>query len=159
MTLCIREVADEAVTVLICPNCRTPIGVSTVGEDWGITGPSSIAAKLLPILGPLEREELHVLLLNTRNRILVDIRIYQGNVSSSIVRVGELFTEAIKRNATSIVLAHNHPSGDCTPSPDDLRLTAEVLAAGRLLDIKLLDHLIIGGSNYASLRDRGIVFD
>jgi DNA repair protein RadC len=85
--------------------------------------------------------------------------VYQGNVSSSLVRVGELFRDAVRLNATGLILVHNHPSGDPTPSPDDLHLTAEALAAGRLLDIELLDHLVIGHDVYVSLRDRGVSFD
>ena len=76
-----------------------------------------------------------------------------------LVRVGELFRDAVRLNAAGVILVHNHPSGDPTPSPDDLHLTAEALAAGRLLDISLLDHLVIGHDVYVSLRDRGVVFD
>ena len=76
------------------------------------------------------------------------------------MRVGELFRGAVRVNATAIIVAHNHPSGDPTPSPDDMHLTAQVLAAGRLLDIALLDHLILGeDGTFTSLRDRGIPFD
>ena len=76
-----------------------------------------------------------------------------------MVRVGELFRDAVRLNATGVILVHNHPSGDPTPSPDDLHLTAEAVAAGRTLDIQLLDHLVIGHDAYLSLRDRGIAFD
>ena len=94
-------------------------------------------------LGQLEREELHVLLLNAKNRVLRDVTVYVGNVSASLVRISELFTEAIRENASGVILVHNHPSGDPTPSPDDLHLTAEALAAGRLLDIDVLDHIVV----------------
>ncbi|HEX7948875.1 MAG TPA: JAB domain-containing protein [Candidatus Limnocylindrales bacterium] len=87
------------------------------------------------------------------------ITAYQGNVSASLVRVGELFRDAVRLDAAGVILVHNHPSGDPTPSPDDLHLTAEALAAGRLLDIDLLDHLVIGHDAYVSLRDRGVSFD
>ena len=90
---------------------------------------------------------------------LAQERLYVGNVSASLVRVGELFREAVQRHASGIVLVHNHPSGDPTPSPDDLHLTAEAIAAGRLLDIAVLDHLIIAADRYLSLRERGISFD
>jgi hypothetical protein len=85
--------------------------------------------------------------------------VYLGNVSATLVRVGELFQAAVQEHATGIALVHNHPSGDPTPSPDDLHLTAEAIAAGRLLDIAVLDHLIVGASGYVSLRQEGMVFD
>ena len=110
-------------------------------------------------MGRLEREELRVVLLTTRNAVLKVVTVYQGNVSASLVRVGELFRDAIRESAAAVILVHNHPSGDPTPSPDDLHLTAEALAAGRLLDIDLLDHLVIGHDAYVSLRDRGVAFD
>ena len=110
-------------------------------------------------MGRLEREELRAVLLNTKNVVLRVVTVYQGNVNSSLVRVGELFRDAVRVNATGVILVHNHPSGDPTPSPDDLHLTAEALAAGRLLDIDLLDHLVIGHDAYVSLRDRGVLLD
>lgn len=126
---------------------------------WTVRAPRDVGERLVPQMGYLEREELRVILLNTRNAVLRQSTVYQGNVSSSLVRIGELFRDAIRLNATGVILIHNHPSGDSTPSPDDLRLTAEALAAGRLLDIQLLDHLIIAGDGFVSLRDRGVEFD
>jgi DNA repair protein RadC len=126
---------------------------------WTIRGPGDIGERLVPQMGYLEREELRVVLLNTRNAVLRVVTVYQGNVSSSLVRIAELFRDAVRLNAAGLVLVHNHPSGDPTPSPDDMRLTAEALAAGRLLDIAVLDHLIIAADRFVSLRDRGVAFD
>jgi DNA repair protein RadC len=126
---------------------------------WSIRSPRDVADRLILQMGRLEREELRVVLLNTKNVVLRIVTVYQGNVSSSLVRVGELFRDAVRVNATGLILVHNHPSGDPTPSPDDLHLTAEALAAGRLLDIDLLDHLVIGHDAWVSLRDRGVSFD
>lgn len=126
---------------------------------WSIRGPRDLADRLILQMGRLEREELRVVLLDTKNHVLRVQTVYQGNVSSSLVRVGELFRDAVRSHAASVILVHNHPSGDPTPSPDDLHLTAEALAAGRLLDIALLDHLVIGHDAYVSLRDRGVAFD
>jgi DNA repair protein RadC len=126
---------------------------------WTIRSPRDIADRLLLQMGRLEREELRVVLLNTKNVVLRITTVYQGNVSSSLVRVGELFRDAVRLNATGVILVHNHPSGDPTPSPDDLHLTAEALAAGRLLDIDVLDHLVVGHDAWVSLRDRGVSFD
>ena len=126
---------------------------------WSIRGPHDVADRLILQMGRLEREELRVVILDTKNHVLRVETVYQGNVNSSLVRVGELYRDAVRLNAAGIILVHNHPSGDPTPSPDDLHLTAEALAAGRLLDIALLDHLVIGHDAYASLRDRGVAFD
>ena len=126
---------------------------------WTVRSPRDVADRLVLQMGRLEREELRVVLLNTKNVVLRVATVYQGNVASSLVRVGELYRDAVRLNATGIILVHNHPSGDPTPSPDDLHLTAEALAAGRLLDIQLLDHLIVGHDAFVSLRDRGISFD
>ena len=126
---------------------------------WSVRSPRDVADRLVLQMGRLEREELRVVLLNTKNVVLRIATVYQGNVASSLVRVGELFRDAVRLNATGVILVHNHPSGDPTPSPDDLHLTAEALAAGRLLDIQLLDHLVVGHDAWVSLRDRGIAFD
>ncbi len=126
---------------------------------WSIRGPRDVADRLILQMGRLEREELRAVVLDTKNHVLRVSTVYQGNLSASLVRVGELFRDAVRLNAAGIILVHNHPSGDPTPSPDDLHLTAEALAAGRLLDIALLDHLVIGHDAYVSMRDRGIAFD
>ena len=126
---------------------------------WQIRSPRDVADRLVLQMGRLEREELRAVLLNTKNVVLRVATVYQGNVNSSLVRVGELFRDAVRWNATNVILVHNHPSGDPTPSPEDLHLTAEALAAGRLLDIEVLDHLVIGHDCWISLRDRGVAFD
>jgi DNA repair protein RadC len=101
---------------------------------------------------------LHVLLLNAKNAVIAQERVYVGNVSASLVRVAELFTEAVRRCAPRILLVHNHPSGDPTPSVDDLNLTATAIAAGQLLDVEVLDHLVVGRNSWVSVRDRGVAF-
>lgn len=126
---------------------------------WSIRAPRDVADRLVLQMGRLEREELRVVILNTRNVVLRVVTAYQGNVSASLVRVGELFRDAVRLAASGVIIVHNHPSGDPTPSPDDLHLTAEAIAAGRLLDIQVLDHLVIGHDAYVSLRDRGISFE
>lgn len=106
-----------------------------------------------------ETEALVVLCLDRKNHVIAAETVYTGNVSSSLVRIGELFRNAVRVNASGIVIGHNHPSGDPTPSPDDLHLTAEAIAAGRLLDIDVLDHIITGDpGEWTSLRDRGVSF-
>lgn len=156
MTHVLREAATDAIAS--CPNCGTGLAVDWAGARWTIRGPRDVADRLMLQLGSLEREELWVLVLNTKNYVMHTEQLYKGNVSSSLVRVGEVFREAIARHATGIIIAHNHPSGDPTPSPDDLHLTAEVVAAGTLLDIDVLDHVIVTRDTFVSLRDRGIDF-
>jgi DNA repair protein RadC len=126
---------------------------------WTIRTPADVADRLVLQMGRLEREELRVVLLNSKNVVLRVVTVYVGNVSASLVRVGELFRDAVRLSAAGLILVHNHPSGDPTPSPDDLHLTAEALAAGRLLDVEVLDHLIVGHDAWVSLRDRGVAFD
>ena len=126
---------------------------------WTIRSPGDVATRLLVEMGRLEREELRVLALNAKNAVQRMSVVYVGNVSASLVRVGELFRDAVRLDASGVVLVHNHPSGDPTPSPDDLHLTAEAVAAGRLLDVDVLDHVVIGHDAWISLRDRGVAFD
>src|SRR5204863_9077749 len=110
-------------------------------------------------MGQLEREELRVVVLDTKNHVLRVATVYQGNVSASLVRVGELFRDAVRLNGTSVILVHNHPSGDPTPSPDDIHLTGEALAAGRRLETAVLDHLVVGPDAFVSPRARGVALD
>jgi DNA repair protein RadC len=110
-------------------------------------------------MAALEREELRVLLLNTKNVVQRASTVYVGNVSAAIVRVAELFRDAVRTHAAGVILVHNHPSGDPEPSADDLHLTAEAVAAGRLLDVAVLDHVVLARDGYVSLRDRGVSFD
>ncbi len=126
---------------------------------WTIRSPRDVADRLMVEMGRLEREELRVLSLNAKNVVQRVSTVYVGNVSASLVRVGELFRDAVRQDASGVVLCHNHPSGDPTPSPDDLHLTAEAIAAGRLLDVDVLDHVVIGHDAWVSLRDRGVSFD
>jgi len=126
---------------------------------WTIRGPRDLATRLTAELGHLPREELRVVLLDTRNGVIAMPTVYRGNVSAALVRIGELFRDAVRLHAARMILVHNHPSGDPTPSPDDLHMTAEAVAAGRLLDITVLDHLVIGHGSWVSLRDRGLAFE
>jgi DNA repair protein RadC len=135
------------------------MAVGAEGATWIVHSPRDVADRLILQLGGLEREELVVLLLNTKNMVVGQQTVYRGNVSASLVRVGELFTEAVRRGVARILIAHNHPSSDPTPSPDDLNLTAMAIAAGGLLDIEVLDHIVVGQTSFVSLRDRGLAFD
>jgi DNA repair protein RadC len=102
----------------------------------------------------LEHEEMHIMVLDTKNNLVEYSQRYKGTVNSSVVRVAEVFRPAIIRNCPRILLCHNHPSGDPTPSPEDFNVTREVIKAGTMLDIELVDHIIIGNPRYASIRER-----
>ena len=100
-----------------------------------------------------------MLLLDIRNHVLDIVEIYQGSINSSQVRVGEVFQAAIRRLSPAIIVVHNHPSGDPTPSPDDVAVTRAMVQAGKLLDVSLLDHLVIGQGRWVSLKERGLGFN
>lgn len=123
-----------------------------------IHSPKDVADLLLPEMQELSHEEFRAVLLNSKNHVLDIPTIYQGTLNSSPVRIGEVFKPAILANAASLIAVHNHPSGDPTPSPEDVRVTSELAQAGKLLDIECLDHLILGNGCYASLKERGLGF-
>ncbi|KPL76034.1 DNA repair protein RadC [Ornatilinea apprima] len=130
------------------------------GDDRpAIHSPQDAADLVMFEMSALLQENLWVLHLDTRNRVVHTDRIYKGSLNSSTVRVGELFKAAIQRNAAAVILVHNHPSGDPGPSPEDIQLTRAAVQAGKLLDIKVLDHLVIGHGRFVSLKERGLGFD
>jgi DNA repair protein RadC len=122
---------------------------------WRIRTPADLAERLMPAMGHLEREELRAVLLNTKNGVTGMVTVYVGNLAGAPVRIGEVFRDAVRRQAAAMVVVHNHPSGDPSPSAEDLRVTRELAEAGRLLDIDLLDHLVIGHGRWVSLRALG----
>lgn len=124
-----------------------------------IHSPKDAADLVMYEMAGLVQENLWVILTDTRNRVIGVEKLYQGSLNASTVRVGELFRAAIIRNAASILVVHNHPSGDPTPSPEDIALTRAVVQSGRLLDIQVLDHLVIGRGRYVSLKERGLGFE
>ena len=106
-------------------------------------------------MAPLAQEQLRVLLLNTRNEVVGQRVIYQGNVNSAIVRPAEVLRPAVVESVPSIIVSHNHPSGDPTPSPEDVAITKDLAAAGKLLGVELLDHVVIGGDRFRSASRSG----
>jgi len=123
-----------------------------------INSPADAAALVQYEMCALEQEHLRVVLLDRRNRVLDIEEVYKGSVNSSQVRIGELFREAVRKNASAVIVIHNHPSGDPTPSPDDVAVTRGIVQAGKLLDIDVLDHLVIGQNRWVSLKERGLGF-
>jgi DNA repair protein RadC len=123
-----------------------------------INGPADAAALVSYEMSGLEEEHLRVILLDTRNSVLGMVDVYKGSVNSSQVHIGEVFKPAIRRGAPNIIVIHNHPSGDPTPSPDDIAVTRALAQAGKLLDINVLDHMVIGQNRWVSLKERGLGF-
>jgi hypothetical protein len=117
-----------------------------------------VVALLMVTMGHLDQEELRTVLLDTKNRIQDIVTIYRGSLYVSMVRVGEVYKAAIKRNSAAIIAAHNHPSSDSTPSPEDVLVTQEIVKAGILLDTECLDHIMIGLGKWVSMRERGLGF-
>ncbi len=123
-----------------------------------VRSPGDVANLLMLEMGLLEQEVMRTVLLNTKNYVIGSPVIYQGSANTAVIRVGELFREAVKHNAVSLIVVHNHPSGDPTPSPEDVAVTREIVQAGKLLDIEVLDHLVIGHQRFVSLKERGLGF-
>lgn len=124
-----------------------------------MSSPGDAANLLMSEMMFLEQEHLRLILLDTRNRVLSMPTLYVGSLNSSVVRVGELFRAAIRENAAALIVAHNHPSGDPSPSPEDVNVTRQLVRAGKLLDIDVLDHIVIGQQRFVSLKERGLGFD
>ncbi len=106
---------------------------------------------------PLAQEQVRVLLLDRQLRIVGQRTIYQGNAYSALVRAAEVFKPAIVESAPSIIIAHNHPSGDATPSQADISLTKDLVEVGKLLGVELLDHIVIGDGTFASIKNGGFL--
>ncbi len=123
-----------------------------------ITSPDDLVNLVGVEMAALDQEQLRVVLLDTKHRVLGVRTVYQGTVNEARVRIAEVFRVAIRHNAVALVAVHNHPSGDPTPSAADVTLTAELVRAGSLLDVEVLDHLIIGQGRHVSLRRLGLGF-
>ncbi len=125
-----------------------------------VRSPEDLVRLVQMEMSVLEQEQLRVFLLDTKNRVMAIRTLYTGSLNQSTVRVAEVFKAAIRENCAAIAIAHNHPSGDPTPSPEDVRVTQAIVEAGKLLDVDVLDHVIVGRGrpSYVSLRERGLGF-
>lgn len=133
--------------------------LATPEERFIIRSPSDVAQLLMAEMSHLEQEHFRVLHLDTRNRLLGSETVYIGSLNASHIRVAEIFRDAVKRNCAAVIVAHNHPSGDPSPSHEDVAVTRQLIDAGDLLGIEVLDHLVIGQQRFVSLRERGLGFD
>ncbi|MBU0495757.1 MAG: DNA repair protein RadC [Chloroflexi bacterium] len=123
-----------------------------------IRSPGDIANLLMLEMSLLDQEQIRVVLLNTKNMVLGVRLVYQGSLNTSVVRTGELFREAIRESCAAVVVVHNHPSGDPSPSPEDVAVTRDLVKAGEILGIDVLDHVVIGEGRYVSMKERGLGF-
>lgn len=124
-----------------------------------ITSPADVAALLMVEMGHLTQEQLRVVCLNTKNYVQTVHLVYQGSLNSSLVRIAEVFREPLHLSSAAIIVVHNHPSGDPTPSPEDITVTREIVEAGKLLGCEVLDHLVIGQGRWVSLREQRLGFE
>jgi DNA repair protein RadC len=132
--------------------------VESPEERPQIRSPADAANLVLIEMSLLEQEHLRLLLLDTKNRVIEMPTVYMGNLNTSVIRIGELFRHALRANSAGMIVVHNHPSGDPTPSPEDIRVTERVVEAGDLMGVEVLDHLIIGGHRFVSLKERRLGF-
>ena len=121
--------------------------------------PGDIARLFMAEMAALDREHLRVVLLSTRNEVVGVDELYSGSVNAALVRPAEVFASAIRRNCPAIAVVHNHPSGDPTPSQDDVRITETLVSAGKVLEVELVDHIVIGQGRYISMRERKLGFE
>ncbi|MGH2443701.1 MAG: RadC family protein [Chloroflexota bacterium] len=149
----------KAVTVKAALELGRRLLLAQPEERMQIRSPQDVASLLQIQMGLLEQEHLRVVLLSMKNYVVGIREVYKGSVNTSQVRVAEVFRDAIKENCPSIIIAHNHPSGDPAPSTADIHLTQVLVAASKLLDIEMLDHLIIGRSTYLSMRQKNLGFE
>lgn len=126
-----------------------------------MTTPTEIVRRLQPEMELLQQEELRLLVLDTTHHVIASSMLYRGTVSAAPGRVAEVFREAVRRGAAKVAVAHNHPSGDPTPSSDDIVFTRELVRAGRLMDVEVLDHVVLGHGpgRWVSLRERRLGFE
>ena len=132
--------------------------VETPMDRCQIRSPADAANLLMGEMGLLEQEELRTILLDTKNRVIAIPIIYVGSVNTPMIRVAEVFREAVRRNCPAIIVLHNHPSGDVSPSPEDVMVTKQIVEAGKLMDVDVLDHLILGRNRYVSMKEKGLGF-
>ena len=147
----------KAVTVLAAVELGRRISEKVAAKREVIHGPEDVAAYAMPHLRDERKEHFMALLLNMKNHVLSLQTISVGSLNASIVHPREVFQAAIEHAAAGLVLIHNHPSGDPTPSPEDIAVTERLVQAGKIMDIPVLDHVIVGDNKYISLKEKGMV--
>lgn len=160
-TLCQQHGMGEAKTAAL--KAALEIGrrllLTAQEERFQIRSPADVAQLMQLEMSHLDQEHLRAICLDTKNRVQKIHTVYVGSLNTAVIRVGEVFKEALKLNSAAIIIVHNHPSGDPTPSPEDVMVTRQIIAAGQLLDVEVLDHLVIGHGRFTSMREKGLGFD
>jgi DNA repair protein RadC len=146
----------KAAQLLAAVELGRRIALEAMGEQPAITRPEDVYALLHHQLRDEKQEHVILLLLNTKNRVIQQSTLTKGTLDASLLHPREVFREAIRHSASSIILAHNHPSGDPTPSSEDIQMTNRLHQAGQLLGIDLLDHVILGDGRWVSLKAQGV---
>ena len=152
----LAHLVRENLRLLAELSTRYEVGLDPAPRTKTILSPSDAANYLRPELSALAQEQLRVLLLDVKNHLVGVHLAAQGGANQAAISLRDVFREAVRANAAAIILAHNHPSTDPTPSPEDVRLTREAGAGGALLGIEVIDHVVIGGATFVSLREAGL---
>lgn len=147
----------KAIQIKCVAELSRRIAKAQAGKRLSFESPGMIADYYMEDMRHLDHEEMRLVMLNTKSEFLGDAVISHGTVNSSVLSPREVFLEALKREAVLIVLLHNHPSGDPTPSREDIRLTARVSEVGHLIGIHLADHIVIGDRRYISMKEKGLL--
>lgn len=145
----------KAVLILAAIELGRRLATKEVEERFTIRSPEDAATFLMQDMTSLQQEHFVVLFLNVKNQVLHRQTIFVGSLNASIVHPREIFREAVKRSAASIICAHNHPSGVPTPSPEDIDVTSRLYEAGKIVGVDLLDHVIIGDHQFISMKEKG----
>ncbi|GAC1568772.1 MAG: DNA repair protein RadC [Ktedonobacteraceae bacterium] len=156
MQLCAEHGLGEAKTAQLkaALEIGRRLGIAQKEEKYQIKSPLDAANLVMMEMTFLDHEQMRILVLDTKNQVVENISRYQGTVNSSVLRAAEVYRPAVIRNCPGVIICHNHPSGDPTPSTEDIAVTEQLVQAGRQLDIELVDHLIIGNQRYISLKER-----
>lgn len=149
----------KAVQILCLSELAKRLSKAGAGPELNFHAPDTIARYYMEDMRHQKQEFMKLLLLNTKTRLIGESNISKGTVNASLVSPRELFVEALQKNAVSIILLHNHPSGDPTPSREDILVTKRVAQAGKMIGVELLDHIIIGTNCYSSMQEQGIMND
>lgn len=147
----------KACQIAACFELGRRLSSFSEGNKPVIRGPKDVAKRMIPRMMGIKKEQLVGIYLDSRKRIIKEETIFSGSLNETIVNPREIFALAINEGAAAIILVHNHPSGDLKPSAEDIRMTKGIIEAGKLMDVQLLDHIIIGEKGHFSMKERGII--